>query len=238
MSKEEEFKRPVYAFKGLMYDVFTLEKSGSITKRYPELEVYPEFNPKLYLEMKPLDFNDLMKYVVAVYDKKGLRVYEENVSKRKKIAANMVGWRQNADGGYPLKIEAILTNKNGLVNALIIRYLKLMRSVEYSSLVAFEEQYFNMISKMIQEDISKQDHEAFVKVEESLNRRVLDFCSGDYAKGLHNSIYESIELEKLGLRPEDIARKLRNGDDIVDVKPYGNWKGNRLLLIPGDDETE
>jgi len=220
----------IYTFKGLMYDVFSGPKNVDLRKRFPDFNDYPEFTTPIRG-----DFNEVIRYIVAVYDRRGLRIYEENLNKRKKIAAELIGWKMT-DGKFRKMHQEIMDGKDRVVNAMIIRFLKLHRSVEYATLVAYEEAYFNMLSKMMTEDISKSDHETFMKIEQEVIKRSADFFNGDTNKGLQNDLIEAIELDKLEFRPEDIARKLREGKEPVDYNPYEKWKPSKMKVIPEDDD--
>ncbi len=134
----------IYVFKGLLWDVFSDPMDLPLKSRFQELNTYPEFSEENLSSIR-INIDAVIRYIVAVYDKRGLRVYEENLNKRKRIGAELVGWKTGANGKFAKVYEDVIMNRFQPINNMIIRYLKLQRSVEYAALVAFEEQYYSMI---------------------------------------------------------------------------------------------
>ncbi len=222
-----------YVFKGLMFDVFSGPKDSNLMQRFPQLSLYPEFREAE--KMQILKINDVIRYIVAVYDKRGLRVYEESIQKRKKIACEMVGWK-NANGTIKSSAQDAMDGKNIAVNRMIIRYMKIHKNIKYTSLVALEESYFNLVAKMMDpEAIKSADHTLFKNLESDIEQRVTEFFSGDSSKSLYGDLIDEIEMDKLELRPEDIAKRIRDGVEIVDYNPYGTWKPDKMRLVTGNE---
>ena len=216
-----------YIFKGLMFDVFSGDKTEDLRKRFPQFKMYPEF-----VDVQGTDLNSIIRYIVAVYDKKGLRVYEESIQKRKRIASELVGWKEE-DRHIRRIYQDILESKNIAVNRMVIRFLKMHKSVRYASLVAKEEAYFTMLERMMGvDDLKKADNELFNALESDIESRITEFLQGDTNKSLTSELIDEIEFEKLELRPEDVAKRIRDGAEVVEnFNPYEDWKPSKMRLV-------
>jgi hypothetical protein len=222
-----------YVFKGLMIDVFSGPKNINLLTRFPILATYPEFT--FAKNIPHININAAIRYVVAVYDKRGLRVYEESIQKRKKIAAELVGWRRE-DGKIEKVHLEILEGKNVAINRMVVRYLKIHKNVKYTSLVALEEAYFSSVLTMMDAaTIKNADHQLFKNLESDIENRIVDFLSGDTNRNVAAELIDEIENEKLELRPEDVAKRLKDGLKLVNYNPYDGWIPSKLKLIPEEN---
>jgi len=218
-----------YVFKGLLMDVFSYGRDSDLFSKFPQLKLYPEF--KEANSLKTVRFNDLMRYIVAVYDRRGLRVYEESSIRRKKIAAGMVNWSLPSGVLLP-QAQLVIDGKIPAVNKMAIRYLKLHNNIKYTSLVAMEELYFSMVTKMSDPDgLKKTDYDLFKSLEKDIEDRIADFLNGDTNKQLAGELIEEIEIDSLNLRPEDLAKRIKAGLPILDkFEPYGDYVPKKLRL--------
>ena len=219
-----------YVFKGLMFDVFSGDNTDDLRKKFPQFRMYPEF-----VEVPGANLNEIIRYIVAVYDKRGLRVYEESIQKRKRIASELVGWKQ--ENRHLRRVhQDILESKDVAVNRMVIRFLKMHKSVRYASLVAKEEAYFTMLERMMGvDDLKKADNDLFNSLESDIESRITEFLQGDTNRSLTSELIDEIEFEKLELRPEDVAKRIRDGIEVVDLNPYEDWKPSKMRLVVEHD---
>lgn len=218
-----------YIFKGLMFPVFDLPSNISLLQRYPQLSQWPEFR----LPTKH-DINIVIRYIIAAYDKNGMRVYESNALKRKKLAAELAGWKPERNGEFREEVKEILNGDNDAINQMIVRYCKLQRGASYSVLVGMEEVFYGILQKMIGKvEISAKEAQMFEEYEKKIELRAIEFLNGDTSKPLREGLFEIIEFEKLELRPEDIAEKIKLNKDPIKIHPYGDDynAGKRRVII-------
>jgi len=218
-----------YIFKGLLFPVFDLPQSINLLQRYPQLSQWPEFR----LPTKH-DKNIVIRYIIAAYDKNGMRIYESNSLKRKKLSAELAGWNPEKNGEFRDEIKAIMNGDDDTINQMIVRYCKLQRGASYSVLVGMEEVFYGILLKMIGKvEISTKEAQMFEEYEKKIELRAIEFLNGDSSKGLREGLFEIIELEKLELRPEDIAEKIKLNKDPLKIHPYGEGYevGKRKVII-------
>lgn len=220
-----------YIFKGLLFPVFDLPRGAKLLERFPGISQWPEFRaPTRY------DASMLIRYIVAAYDKNGLRVYESNATKRKKLAAELAGFPMKANGDPQDEVMEILDGKDATINQMIVRYCKMQRGANYAVLVGMEEVFYGILQKMLgREDISQKEATMFEDYEKKIELRAIEFLNGDKSKDLRDDLFELVEYEKLELRPEDIAERLRQGRPGVRLMPYGDdYDFSRRKLLTGE----
>lgn len=206
-----------YVFKGLLFPVFDYPEGTKLLERFPQLAQWPEFKtPTRH------DINKVIRYIVAMYDKNGICVYESNGFKRKKLSAEIAGWKPDKDGDFRGPVKEMMEGMDVPVNLMIIRYCKLQRSTRYSTLVGMREVYYSILGKMLNhEDVNTKESQMFEDYEKKIDLRSMEFLNGDVSEEIREDLYQTIEYEKLELRPEDIAEKIKEGKLPVKVFPYG-----------------
>lgn len=112
----------------------------------------------------------------------------------------------------------VMTGKSVFVNRMIVLYLRRFRNHEYAYLVAMEEAYFrNMEKIMFSENTSTEDKNALLLIENVKSR--IDSAYQDVFLHKPDSqhveeVFMVIEEEKMGISPEDMARRLAQGEYI------------------------
>ena len=216
-----------YVFKNLLFPVFDYPEGANLLERFPQLKQWREFTvPTRH------DINKVIRYIVAMYDKNGVAVYESNGFKRKKISAELAGWKPDKDGDFRGAVKEMLDGKDVPINLMIIRYCKLQRSARYSTLVGMREVYYSILNKMLNhDDISVKESQMFEDYEKKIDIRAMEFLNGDVNEEVREDLFQAIEYEKLELRPEDIAEKIKEGKLPIKVFPYGeNYETGKIRL--------
>lgn len=112
----------------------------------------------------------------------------------------------------------VMTGKSVFVNRMIVLYLRRFRNHEYAYLVAMEEAYFrNMEKIMFSDNTSTEDKNSLLLIENVKSR--IDSAYQDVFLHKPDSqhveeIFMVIEEEKMGISPEDMARRLAQGEYI------------------------
>lgn len=116
------------------------------------------------------------------------------------------------------KFKDVMTGKSVFVNRMIVLYLRRFRNHEYAYLVAMEEAYFrNMEKIMFSDNTSTEDKNSLALIENVKSR--IDSAYQDVFLHKPDSqhveeIFMVIEEEKMGISPEDMARRLAQGEYI------------------------
>ena len=133
-----------------------------------------------------------------------------DLTERRIEAAKQAGFEVQSNKKFPEVIEKVLLCENDDVNEMIIDYVRLQKNVTYSFLVTLEEAYSRSLKKFVS---GKAEEFATVKkMQAEIEKCENKLLSQDNNRLLVESLYDIMEYERLELRPEDIARKLENGE--------------------------
>lgn len=115
---------------------------GKVQDAYPEFSKFPEF--KLDVDEK----DKVLKYIVFMYDKNSpIRTYTEGLERRKAIAARLAGFEsKNSKFSEPIRSVMLLLNWNA--NKMIVRYVRMQRSLEFSLITAGLENFFALLFQL------------------------------------------------------------------------------------------
>lgn len=122
-------------------------------------------------------------------------------------------------GEFEKRVEKMLSCLDGKVNRMIISFLRHNYSDAYSAIVTLREIYYRGINKLL----SAPETEGaliieWTKTADALQKMEIKFLGGDETKPLNAALVKKIEEESLGLKPEDIAYKIKDGRD-----PFDGW---------------
>ena len=202
-----------------IFNINSITEKTDILKEFPRLAQYEEFIVAL-----PSHLNKaiLFKYIVLMYDSQlAIRELIPDLGKRKRECAAIAGFPEK-DGKFDENIEMMLLNMNVNVNNMIIVYCQMQRMPKFTSLVAIEEAHYKLLKELMQAGTDKSSVLKTINdMEYEMEERRLELLNYDKSFYLYNSLYEKTEMERLELRPEHIADKLKKGQDAVDVYPYG-----------------
>jgi hypothetical protein len=202
-----------------MFNIKDIKEGADIIKMFPRIAQYEEFSVPL---PSYLDRAVLFRYIVLMYDSQlAVRELIADLGKRKRECAVLAGFPEK-DGKFDDLVETMLLNMNPSVNNMIIAYCQMQRMPKFTSLVAIEEAHFKLLKKLLDEGTDKSSVlKTINEMEYEMEERRLELLNYDKSFYLYNSLYEKTEMERLELRPEHIADKLKKGQEIVDVHPYG-----------------
>jgi hypothetical protein len=156
--------------------------------------------------------NKLFRYIPLVYDKHSpLREHIDDIRKLKGKAAELAGFRRTNDR-YSEQIEILIACKNSTVNSMIIRYVTLHKNKLYHRYVVLNEMYDNMSIRLLESQASKAEIEAFGSLGDQIDEITQELLSKDV--DLQESFEEYYLENQLRMRPEDVAERILEGEDI------------------------
>lgn len=202
-------------FENLICNVYPLGPRESVLKRFPKLAVFPEF----HIKVKGLDRNKIIKYIVLMYDMNTPLKRIDNIQKRKYTAGKISYFPTDEEGKFREHYEEIMNGKSFTVNQMIFRYLKFHRNPDYSFLVSLEDSYYTNLTKMMGGDNSA--YSIVKNQKDDLTRATSEFLNQDDQGVLKESLYEHIDMDNMGIRPEDVAEALsKHEDPFPEIDPY------------------
>lgn len=192
-------------FKRMMFNVYEADMDKPLQSQFPELNLYEEFSKRL---PPPLEKNKVIKWICYVYDKNSpYRVKYKDLTQRKVRA--MIDAGHDLEGNtFPPEVEDVILGKYPTVADMIVAYCKLHLDVEYSHLVLLEAMYFKLMRDVFLGNQAKIND--LQKIKEDYANAINTVISNDQSKGVLQSLYKSINNDKLKLSPEDIALSIKD----------------------------
>jgi len=191
--------------------------------RVPEgssvLKFYKDLNRVRAFKLDPgpgIDNDKLMQYVFCMYDKNSpYRKKFPDVLKRKIEIAHEVGFKDVGGGIFEPPIEDLLKGRNQVVNKKIVEYVRLHRNFKYAFLVSIEASYYNLMVDIMGGETKRIGDARSIQTE--LEDTLMEILNQDNNPYLKDEILRYMEDERLQLRPEDIAKKLQNGESPISI---------------------
>ena len=200
-------------FSQMMYNPIRVQPGEGVFKVYKDLAKHRAF------KLDPgegIDNNKLMQYIFCIYDKNS--PYKKKITdilKRKIEAAHDVGFPEDEGGIFTSPIEDLLKGRNRIVNMKIVEYVRMHRNFKYAFMTSIENSYYNIMVD-IMGGATKQINDARNRQTE-LEDTLLELLNQDNNPYLRDEILRYMEDERLQLRPEDIAKKMQNGESPLSI---------------------
>lgn len=191
----------------MLCDIMSLAPKQNPLEVFEFLKKHEEFHAPLI----QLNKTKVLKYICLVYDK-GSPLHDAyaDLWRKKVIAAELALFIKEPGGRFNGKVEQMMKCDVPEVNAMIVRYLTGMNSAKYQRYALLSEKYARISQKFLD---GNEKMDEFNKVSESLEQAEADLLAGD--KLLIPDLTKYYFVDKLELRPEDIALRLSNGDKPV-----------------------
>lgn len=215
-------------FDYLLFKVHLVDlKNCDIYKQFPDLVYYPEFSKENF-EKIPKRFKpaQILAYIAYTYDINSpyVKVYDHLI-KRKKQTANAALFDKRATGEFVPDAEMIIANKNTIVNAMIIRYRRLLKNSAWSSLISYTEALYDCEQVLVNPMAESKEKTANLAMSITLRKEIetlqKDFLGNDEGGDIIKELYSAIEDVELST-PEFIAFKLFKKENLELFNPYTN----------------
>lgn len=191
-------------FDKCLYNVFAIPRNRTIASVYPIFKQYKEFKG----DLGELNNNNMIRYIVYVYDKNSPLQAVDEMPKRKAEAAALAGFVPKSDGEFHEDLVRVMKGTHDIANKMIIRYLRMQKRPTYSLLVATNEAYYAALEKMIDnsQDAGKIVYKEVRDMKKEMDACILDLFEEDNTQELEDALFRYIEEEELAdlqkLRPE------------------------------------
>ena len=239
-------------FQNMRYDVINMSNGKDFRLAFPDLAIYPEFkfdkhtaNPQgiadytddrtsIYVRTKKGDnvntllLTQIMRFICFAYDRNSPLMSIENLQVRKFKALELAEFEKK-DGKFSYEVEGLITGRYLSISRMIIRFLRIQRSTDFFTRIVYEEKLADTMLQMFSpamkdDDVKDKD---LIGNAEKLRGLIHDLDNviliDERNPVLSKTLYDEIENEQLNLRPEDIAKKMKNNemDDIWRIMPKG-----------------
>lgn len=188
-------------------------------KQDPRVVFKNVFNFKEYYEeLNEVDVVKFLRFIPMAYDKNSpLRSHFTESTRLKIKAADLAGFVRQDDGRFLSNVENVLNGGNEIANRMIIRYVVQHKNSLYTRFVMYQELYENEMNKLRSGEKGAAKISEFDTLGDKLDEIRQELFSQDNNIKLQNDFHQFYFEDKLLLRPEDIAEKLRKGEPAVAV---------------------
>jgi hypothetical protein len=201
-------------FLQLRYNIDKIPEGSTVIQFFKDLGKIKEFKTSAG---EGIDNDKVNRYVLLMYDQNSpYRGKYHDVLKRKVEIAHDLEFTVIENGEFESPIEEILRGKNEIVNRKIVQFVRMHRSFKYSYLVAIESSYYNLMLEIIGGDTKKLSTAKDLR--DDLETSMLEILNADNNPYLKDEVLRYMESERLDLRPEDIAKKMQNGEVPITLK--------------------
>lgn len=191
-------------YKALRFNVHELGPTHSVLNKFERLNIIPEFHYK-HPKVKT---NELLKYIIYVYDKNSpFRVRIKEIDKRKVYAALEAGLIKDIQD-IPKHVTEILNNKIVQINQMIVEYVRQFHEHKFAYLIGLEHLYYSQMKVIMDGGGDSVKTKEFQTTEKLLDQVVSDILAGERDAEIKKDLHEIVVFKKIELRPEDIAKML------------------------------
>jgi hypothetical protein len=216
-----------------MIDPSTVGFIGRIRELHPDFEDAPAFQ-----RIKPYQ---LFEYIILTYDKESPFVIKYNDwMQRRREVVKAVGFKTRK-GKYSREVEKLILGGYPQINQMIVRYLFLQNDIEFIKFNSYQAMYFRQVKESIEKDFAQPGH--YDKLKKNIDILSVEirsiekmiFHGEEKSEELKKELYNFVSKISYDFKPEDIAEKKQDGEDIVDEKPYPDEYTPDELKFIGDE---
>lgn len=181
-----------------------------------------------------IHISKIIPYVILMYDPAGAMIEQQfpYLPQRKMEVAKMTGLVYRGEQ-ISEHVEKALIGQSPQVNGMIIRYLQQFNNPDFEMLATYKEIYAALNKAAFTGVHSVQIINSIERVHQGIEVLTEKILKGKDETRLRADLYMSVEGHGLGVRTEDIAEKLKRGEEpFPDVNPYDvNYKVDRMKFV-------
>jgi len=193
MSKEMDFSK-------MRFPIHTLKEAQDPFLVYDEFKKYNEFHQVL-----PLPRKKVLRYIIYVYDKNS-PLAKMDLFRAKIKGAELAGFKKE-DNKFPEMVENMIVCNVPSINDMIVRYLTLSNDIKFQKYAILKDVYFRISRALLSGE--KENIKSLTDTEKEISSTVENMTMGEPAEKLLIRLSKYYLEEKVELRPEEIAIKLR-----------------------------
>lgn len=198
---------------------YDLERDD-LFEKIPDINKFEEFKQPI-----DLPINNVIAYIVYTNDMNSPLVRKhDNINRRKKVAAKMVGFKHE-DMIFEEKVESMMRGDSIVINNMIFCYLRIQKNENWSILQTFKQALENEEKELLSPDSKDKRKDVItniVKLKEEIQSLGTSFLLGDKTDGLVYDFQTAIESDDLVPRPEEIAKRIQQKEKVLPnwINPY------------------
>jgi len=195
---------------GFKYDPSNDKDIKKLQDEHPQA-----FKNILWLEHPKLSQyeTNILRYIILVYDINSPLWEMVKTHEEKKIKAMvMAGFEHGDDGKFNYDVEeALLYGRDDDVATMIVKYVYLFNSVDYSELVGMIEYNSQILKDIMKAKTNNQTMKNLKDTSARIKELTSNIFGGKETREIEEKLYEELAMSKLSLRPEYIVRQMMDG---------------------------
>lgn len=211
-----------------------IKQANKLKSVYPVLNDYVAFKKETKLSL-PRAF----ELIVLLYSVNSPLLQSDRA---KTDAAKYFGYDVFEGKIVDKKVADMLSGQDKVFNEMIIAYCRMQKNDTFSTYVIYKDSLYRLLAALkdgSDEEKTKDTLANIKTIRKEMEGMVDEFLNNDTSVGLKQELFEEVERESLGIRPEEIAEKLEAGEDPLPgfKPPYGKdynfqVEGNRAKINP------
>lgn len=206
---------------------------GAVVKDIPEFQIHKIYN---------IANTAVIKYVILMYDSESPLWREvRSLPLRKAVAMELAGINRDKDNKFSKEAEEIFEGKNKDVNSMIVKYITMQNTPNWSNLVAYENIYYMELAKIQNGNYGKTKDiiESLDKLSNYITQLTTKLVGGNgEATPILDAIYKE-STKELDTTVEKISNYIMESGDVpADWNPYSEddeeYKVDKLKFV-GDN---
>lgn len=170
--------------------------------------------------------NKIIRYINLMYSKELTCIknkYPTDLKSQKAECAILAGFEPDPGSGkFQPKVEEMLSGQNDIINRMIVCFVRQNYPTRFMAIVLFREKCAEgMIRLMKDPNTQPEDLKKWGAAIKDLENMEMDLLNGETNEHITAALVMKVEEETLGLRPEDIAHKRKEGRPPLDLDYYG-----------------
>lgn len=168
--------------------------------------------------------NKIISYINLMYSRELTCIKQNNKSFRaQKVECAILAKfdYDPANGRFQPEVEKMLMCENVVINEMIVEFCRDQHRDDEATLIALREVHFKGVASLMNnQEAQPDDILKWEKSSDALERMKIKILNGDETRTLTAALVRKIEEESLGLRPEDIAFRIRAGESPLGEYDY------------------
>lgn len=209
-----------YDFKGAKFDISLVK--GKVIDAFPSLKHLTAFEKDI--KAVGLDFDKILVYCLCLYQSNTPLFENDDLRKRKFESAKIATFDMDK-GKFSEVYLKVINGEIDCVQRVMIAICKLQRSTDFSTLMIFEDLYYQELLKSLTDD-KATDTKTRIQNIKSLKGDLDDIKSTilnkDTSSASDEALMDQIEFDRLELSPELIA--VRERDELIPIEGYDPYE--------------
>lgn len=160
------------------------------------------------------------KYIILMYDlNTTLKLDIRDFWERKRASALIAGFKLNSKREFDEPVEKMLLGENDAVNNAMTKYILLFGIPAYSALIIYYTRLIHEVQKTLRGS-SKTSLKDIDTIKNKIEECEEELFGGKETLNAKKALYSRIEKERKAEKPEEIIKRINEGDDLSEFSPY------------------